>query len=200
MTRAEGEALLRWAEEENPGPWAEHSRVAARAAETIAAACEGKIPLEPEQAYLCGLLHDIGRYEGVTAMRHIVAGYELLVKKGEPKLARVCLTHSFTIFEIGAYIGGNDCAPGEEAVVRNALLQPMDEYDRLLQLCDALALPQGVCLMEKRLMDVALRYGVNEYTQRKWGTYRDLKAHFDALCGGSVYRLFGQEIACVSMR
>ena len=29
-------------------------------------------------------------------------------------------------------------------------------YDRLIQLCDALALPSGFCLVEKRLMDVAL--------------------------------------------
>ncbi len=38
-----------------------------------------------------------------------------------------------------------------------------DDYDRLLQLSDALALPDGLCLIEKRLVDGALRHGVNAF-------------------------------------
>ena len=56
--RQEAEALLAEAERCNPGPWGEHSRVAARCAEAIAAACPG---LGGEKAYILALLHDIGR-------------------------------------------------------------------------------------------------------------------------------------------
>ncbi len=97
MTREQAEALLLWAEEKNPGPWGNHSRAAGRAAETIARAA-GDPALDPDRAYVSGLLHDIGRYEGVTHLRHVYAGYALLMDKGEPELARVCLTHSFGLF------------------------------------------------------------------------------------------------------
>lgn len=39
-----------------------------------------------------------------------------------------------------------------------------DDYDRLVQLCNSLALPNGFCLLEKRLVDVTLRYGVHKAT------------------------------------
>jgi predicted hydrolase (HD superfamily) len=57
--RAEAEELLIWAHEQNPGPWTEHCRVAARAAEVIARKCG----LDAERAYISGLLHDIGYYD-----------------------------------------------------------------------------------------------------------------------------------------
>jgi hypothetical protein len=47
----------------------------------------------------------------------------------------------------------------------------------------------GFVLIEKRLVDVALRYGCNGFLVPKWQAILDLKAHFDRLTGGSVYRL-----------
>ena len=43
-----------------------------------------------------------------------------------------------------------------------------DDYDKLIQMCDSLALPDRFCLLETRFVDVALRYGVNEYTTKIW--------------------------------
>ena len=40
----------------------------AEAAERIAARCPG---MDREKAYVCGLLHDIDRREGVFALRHL---------------------------------------------------------------------------------------------------------------------------------
>ncbi|WP_141508856.1 hypothetical protein [Candidatus Chloroploca asiatica] len=62
-----------------------------------------------------------------------------------------------------------------------------DDYDRLLQLCDALALPEGFCLLEKRFVDVALRHGVHETLPDRWRATMQLQAHFEALLGGSLY-------------
>ena len=50
-----------------------------------------------------------------------------------------------------------------------------DDYDRLIQLCDSLANASGFCLMEKRMLDVRLRYGIDEYALRKWRTTFDIK-------------------------
>ena len=33
-----------------------------------------------------------------------------------------------------------------------------DDYDRLVQLWDAWAMPSGFCLLEKRFVDVTMRY------------------------------------------
>ena len=40
-TRQEAEMLVKEAEQCNPGPWGDHSRVAAVCAEKIAACCDG---------------------------------------------------------------------------------------------------------------------------------------------------------------
>ena len=61
--RKTAEAALSWAEEQNPGPWSAHSRYVAEACQNIASYCPG---LSAERAYVLGLLHDIGRYAGVT--------------------------------------------------------------------------------------------------------------------------------------
>ena len=57
-TKEEAEKLLAEAEKCNPGPWGNHSRVAAHCAEKIARECDG---LDADKAYILGLLHDIGR-------------------------------------------------------------------------------------------------------------------------------------------
>ena len=61
--------------------------------------------------------------------------------------------------------------------------------DRLIQLCDTLGEADGFCLIEKRLVDVALRHGFNDLTLVKWRAYLGLRAEFDAAIGGSIYRL-----------
>ncbi|WP_315072598.1 hypothetical protein [uncultured Clostridium sp.] len=64
-----------------------------------------------------------------------------------------------------------------------------DDYDRLIQLCDAISLPNGACIMEKRLIDVALRHGLPDFTIDKWKAFLDLKKYFDKLCDCNVYTL-----------
>ena len=64
-----------------------------------------------------------------------------------------------------------------------------DNYDRLTQLCDAISLPTGPCIMEKRFVDVVMRHGMNAFTTEKWKEYYRIKAHFDDLCGCNIYTL-----------
>ena len=196
--RKEAEQLLIWAHEQNPGPWADHSRVVARAAETIAK----KSGLDPERAYLSGLLHDIGRYEGVRGLHHVYAGYELLNEKGFVEIAIICLSHSFPYQHLGAYLGGEyDCSEEELAFISSFLEEAeYDDYDKLIQLCDAMGMAQGVCLIEKRLVDAIRRYSFNEFTLKKWDSFFELKGYFDKLCNKNIYHLFYDEIRDVSFR
>jgi hypothetical protein len=184
-TREEADLLLAEAGRLNPGPWQAHSQYVARAAETIAARHPG---LDPEPAYILGLLHDIGRRAGSTDMRHVLDGCTYLAELGYPDAAQICLTHSFPVKNIHAGAGRWDCTPEELRRAEQALAQTeYSDYDRLIQLCDCLALPTGFCLIEKRLVDVALRHGFNDLTLAKWRAFLQIQRDFEAQMGGSIY-------------
>lgn len=191
MNRTQAHALLDWAHDQNPGPWREHVLHAARAAEKIAQ----RAGLDPERAYVSGVIHDIGRFEGVRAMHHIIAGYNLLTEKGEHELARICMTHSFPGGNPYSYLGKWDVTEEEKAFVIDYVENcEFDDYDRLIQLCDALALSEGVCLIEKRLVDVAIRHGVTEHTSAKWKATLEIQKYFENRMGCGLYPLFDDVI------
>jgi len=187
-SRAAAEALFADAAALNPGfGWVAHSRHVAGAAERIAVVHP---ELDSTMAYILGLLHDIGRRAGYTHNRHMLDGYTYLLGLGYDRAARICLTHSFPVRDIAHCVGHWDVTDAEYTFLRDYLAAAeYDEYDRLIQLCDALALPQGFCLLEKRLVDVALRHGLNDTTISRWRALFDLLAHFDAAVGDSVYAL-----------
>ncbi len=161
-----------------------------RAAEYIARECG----MDAKKAWICGAMHDIGKYEGVTAMRHIVAGYELMMQKGEPDIARICLTHSFPLPRVDAFMGPHDIASADERLVADVLSTPMDDYDRLIQLCDGLAWDEGVCLMEKRLINVIRRKGVSPIQREIINARFDLLEYFQKKLGRSIYSLFPEAV------
>lgn len=186
--RKEAQEMLATAEKMNPGAWVAHCRVAACCAEKIALACPG---MDSEAAYALGLLHDIGRRVGVCGLRHVLAGYEYLQSQGYGLGARICLTHSFPVKNIAAFAGENDLTEKETEFLTHFLEDvEYDEYDRLIQLCDALAYPTGPCVVEKRLVDVAIRKGVNPLSVDKWKEFLALKEQFDQRAGKNIYSLF----------
>lgn len=201
-SKEEAKIMLEEAHTQNPGPWVDHSRTVARIAETIAKECG----LDANRAFVSGLLHDIGRYEGVTDLRHIYAGYELMKSKGYDEIAQICLSHSFQSQEdIGVYGLRNgsisDCTPVEIEFISSFIANTVfDDYDKLIQLGDAMGLAEGVCLIEVRLINVVRRYGFNDFTLKKWDAIFDIKAHFDKLCGKNIYDLFYDEIIDASFR
>jgi hypothetical protein len=176
----------------NPGPWVSHSRHVALGAQLIAARCSG---LDPDRAYVLGLLHDIGRRFGITGMRHVLDGYQFLMAQGYDGAARASITHSYPIKDNlhGASPWDGD-AQEWRIVARFIANIDYDDYDRLIQLCDSLAMPGGFCLLEKRLLDVTLRYGCNEHTVMRWKAYMHIKEHFDSLIGGSIYRVLPEVV------
>lgn len=188
-TRMEAERLLREAEGCNPGPWGNHSRVAAHCAQKIAEACP---ELDGEKAYILGLLHDIGRKFGVRHLGHVTDGYAYMMKLGYDEAAKICLTHSFNNNSLAGYIGKIDVSAEEMEMLTTALAEvKMDDYDRLIQLCDALAGSEGVLDIEERMGDVKKRYG--SYPQEKWDTNLRLKEYFERKAGRSIYDLVEKE-------
>ena len=188
-SREEAERIIREAEAINPGPWGDHCRVAAHCAERIAARCEG---MNPDKAYVVGLLHDIGRRFGGRHLGHVADGYSYMMSLGYDEVARICLTHSFNNQSMDGYIGKIDTTEEELKLIQTELSKiSMDDYDRLIQLCDALAGAEGVLDMEERMGDVKRRYGY--YPEDKWNINLGLKKWFEDRMHADLYVVVDKE-------
>ncbi len=186
-TLNEAEQLMADAATRNPGPWTAHSYHVGNAARRIAALVPG---MQSGNACILGMLHDLGRREGVTGMRHVLDGYTYLNDLGYVDAARICMTHSFQNRDHREIFGEWDCTTSEVAFIQSFLDRTeLDDYDRLIQMCDSLATASGFVLMEKRMMDVALRYGVNQFSVRKWRKTFEIRADFEKRIGCTVYSL-----------
>jgi len=189
-TLEEAKLLLEEAEKINPGPWIGHCKYVAESAKLIAANCKD---LNPDVAYILGLLHDIGKTtpSGKTTIGHIMEGYNYSMERGYNLLAKICVTHSCPsknisdIFEVK-----ENCKDEGYDFVEDFLNKvEYDDYDKLIQLCDALGLHNGFTVIEKRLVDVALRHGISEHVIPKWKAFMELKNYFDEKIGQSIYSI-----------
>lgn len=64
------------------------------------------------------------------------------------------------------------------------------DYDKLIQLRDALSLANGYCFAEKKMVNSVLKFGFKDTTIRKWRAILELKEYFDGKMNGDVYLLF----------
>lgn len=183
--RKEAEKELILAGKLNPGPWEEHARNVGKAAEYIASRCSN---LDSNKAYILGILHDIGRRIGIVSIKHVIAGYEYAIEKGWDEVSRICMTHSYPIQDITTDIGKLDVSEMEYNRIDNFLkTTSYDDYDKLIILCDALALAQGFCLLEKRFIDTTRRYGVFPFTVDRWNATFEIKEYFEKQMSCSIY-------------
>lgn len=187
LTPKEAENELKIALELNPGVWGKHCISVGTNARLIAQ----KVPdMDSDKAYVMGLMHDIGRRAGIKGLQHIFDGYDYMMSLGEKEIARICLTHSFPDKNINAFSGKHDCTHKQKDFLESFLnCTEYDNYDILIQLCDAISLPNGACIMEKRLVDVTLRHGFSPFTLNKWKAFMQTKKHFDELCNCNIYEL-----------
>lgn len=189
-SRAIAESLLEESAKMNPGPWQKHSMAVARAAEKVAKAvvAAGGTSLEPEKAYIYGLLHDIGRRCGYTYMAHVIDGYEYLSAMGYENAARICITHSFNLQTTDDYIGKVDISETQLEKIKNLLdSYEYNDYDRLIQLLDSTCSADGTQNLEARMGDVKKRYGY--YPQAKWDKNFELKSYFEKLIRKDFYEV-----------
>ena len=182
--RVEAERLLTEAESLNPGLWAAHSRNVAKCAEVIASRCS----LDPEKAYILGLLHDVGRRAGIGQLKHVYHGWKDMNELGYPAVAKVCLTHSYNTHRFEDDMAKIDVSPEQVDEVKAALAgYEYDDYDRLIQLCDSIATAEGVVDVTERMTDVKTRYG--SYPQPKWDKNIELLEYFTEMTGSDIYEL-----------
>ncbi len=184
-TREEAERALCEAEAMNPGQWVDHVKNTGLAAEAIAAHCPG---MDPEKAYILGILHDIGRRVGVVSMKHVIAGYEYAMEKGWDEVAKICITHSYPVQDIKKDIARSDVTEEEYQTIEKNLNQSVyDWYDKLIILCDSLTTSVGFCILEKRFVDTTRRYGMFPFTVERWNATFKIKEEFEKKMGCSIY-------------
>lgn len=182
-TVKEAEMELQIAGELNPGPWVKHSFNVGIAARNIA----DKIPkLDSEKAYILGILHDIGRRVGIVNIpKHVYEGYAFCMEKGWDEVAKICMTHSYVLM-----LENFECelTSLEEIAIRDYISNcRTDDYDLLIQLCDALATDYGFVIIEKRFVDVVRRHGILEKYIEGWNKTFEIKEYFEEKMGCSVY-------------
>ena len=74
------------------------------------------------------------------------------MERGWEKPAQICITHEFMIQDIRKAGGPMDVSEEDYWFIEEFLQNVRyDDYDCLVQLCDALALPTGFCILEKRV-------------------------------------------------
>lgn len=187
MNRTTAENLIPEARDLNNGAWIEHSYNVARLAERIAE----KANMDSEKAYIFGLLHDIGRRNGNMQARHAIEGFKILSSIGFEEGARICMTHTFQYKNVDAIYDNWDCSAEEKVFIKNYLDNvTYDDYDKLIQLCDALSLANGYCFAEKKMVNSVIKFGFKETTINKWKAILELKEYFDNRINGDVYLLF----------
>ena len=93
-------------------------------------------------------------------------------------------------------MGEFDTTETELASIRNALdAVVMNDYDRLIQLCDALAGSTCILDIEERMADVRRRYGF--YPQAKWDRNLELQRYFERKTGTDLAVLLEKD--CFSL-
>lgn len=135
-----------------------------------------------------GSLHDIGRRVGIVGVKHIIASYDYAMGKGWAEVARVSLKHSYPIQDVSKEIGKFDVTTDEYNKMNNILSSMIyDDYDKLIILCDSLAMAEGCVILEKRFVDTTRRYGVFNFTVERWNSVLAIKEHFENKMGCSIY-------------
>ena len=174
---------LKVAGQMNPGPWVKHSENVGIAARNIAEKISG---MDPQKAYIVGLLHDIGRRVGIVDIpTHVYEGYKYCMENGWDEAARVCMTHSYRLMKDDFdYEPSTDA---EKAIKEYILHTEADDYDKLIQLCDSLATDYGFVILEKRFVDVTRRYGIMEGYIKGWDVSFEIKETFEEKMGCSIY-------------
>jgi putative nucleotidyltransferase with HDIG domain len=165
-----------------------HTTGVAESAYKIAQKCN----LDPQKAYVAGLLHDYGKIqnEKQTGFAHFLYGYEKMTELGFGFIAKICLTHSFPYkdFSFDDYISYKK----EDLIKTKNILSEIeyDDYDRLIQLCDIFYEGMNKVTYQRRIEGIKERYNLSDSQIKpiKEGAEMN-KAYFDKLCSCDIYEI-----------
>lgn len=165
-----------------------HTTGVAESAYKIAQKCN----LDPEKAYILGLLHDYGKIQNEvhTGKTHFIVGYDEMMNKGFDGVANICLSHSFPSkdFSFSNYISYN--IKDLERAKRILSEREYDDYDRLIQLCDMFFEGINRVSYQERIDGICKRYNLTkEQVKDLEDGAKANKEYFDNLCNQDIYEI-----------
>lgn len=187
------ESALQWFNFKEP--WELHCFNVASISEKIAREIDG---LDPEYAFIYGLVHDIGRKleQGrKNPKSHPVVGYKFLTEgenygKGYEQIAMSCLTHTFPELEDITIVPGM-CHPDWQKKERN--FDEIDSfiyeklkiysptiYDKIVLLADLMSGNNTTITIETRLRNAYARFGDKPNKSLVYKTIAKRKAEVEA--------------------
>lgn len=152
--------------------------------------------LDSEEAYISGLLHDCAKFEQNKQQRfHGVIGYEIMISRNEPEIARACLLHTFPFNKLPPY---KECRElffnrvNDYNLTATYIKQhPLTEADLLIQTADSITDYRGFVTIEQRAAEVE-RFHNTKIDDKTLHCRRQLKEYFDRKTGIDIYSLFSQ--------
>lgn len=163
--------------------WITHSICVANTASVIAK----ELNLDVEYAKTLGYIHDYGKAVGDFS-KHDMNGFNYLKGLGyDEEYYSICLTHGYLNNDVMCAAGGipRDI-PFRTEYIKN---HKCSIYEKLICLCDLMC-AQEVIGIDKRLIDIIIRYGAYSNTQYHVKEVYKLKKYFDDLLGYNLYNLF----------
>ncbi|GEM_PF-550187 len=169
--------------------WGAHSMTVARLAGQIAdALATAGMVVNPTLARTGGILHDIGRDVTHDGIMHCWEGYQLLLARGQPLLARFCIVHSS---------GGMNAEEAASVGLPPADYRPRTWEEKAVTIADGLAHYDGVICLADRCASVRERYRERSNAVRyaliirTEGKIRALMDDVEAIIGQPVEQLCG---------
>ena len=170
-----------------------HSMFVANSAKLIAEKCG----LNSELAFLCGEMHDVGKFVGIPGVdhervyRHPRIGYELL-KDTNIQIAKVCIAHPFPVKDIIHIKHFCKSDEMEASAIWEILVNTeYDEYIELIQLCDKMSGIDKYITVEDKIEWYRTKKGIPDDELKRY--YEEplikIKEKFETMGGINIYKL-----------
>ncbi len=163
--------------------WITHSICVGNTASIIAK----ELNLDVDYAKTLGYIHDYGKAVGGFS-KHDINGFNYLKTLGyDEEYYSICLTHGYLNNDVMCTAGGIP----EDIPFRTEYIKTHEYsiYEKLICLCDLMC-TQEVIGIDKRLIDIIIRYGAYSNTRYQVMETYKLKEYFDNLLGYNLYKLF----------
>ena len=163
--------------------WITHSICVGNTASIIAK----ELNLDVDYAKTLGYIHDYGKAVGDFS-KHDINGFNYLKDLGyDEEYYSICLTHGYLNNDFMCAAGGIP----EDIPFRTEYIKThkCSIYEKLICLCDLMCMQEMIGI-DKRLIDVIIRYGAYSNTQYHVKETYKLKEYFDNLLGYNLYKLF----------
>lgn len=150
--------------------------------------------LDPEKAFVLGLLHDVGKiHQQIEGRFHGVVGFEMMMKQGAEDVALSSLLHTFPFNRLPEYDKVSNTFLGHiedyEKTLDFAQHKKLDDYDLLVQMADSVVDLRGFVTLEQRAEEAERAHNIKISDEEKQARH-ELKEYWDKKIHDDIYNLY----------